>query len=641
MSFLTPLALIGTLLAIPIVLLYMLRLRRREVVVSTTFLWQQIVRDNEANTPWQRLRRNILLLLQLIILAFMVLALARPFITVPAVSTGQIELLLDASASMNAVDMPDGVTRFEEAKRQALSIVDTLSPNDTMTIIRVADVPEVIAPSTNNPVVLRQAINDAQPSHAEADWVAALTLASADAIDKTDFNMVIIGDGGLGDASGLPGVPGEVRYIPIGRSDNNLAITALATRALPGQPPELFAQIANYGAQDADVIFDLRVDGQLFSADRYTIPAQTSLPIVSAALPEGFVILQAGLTLPADSAVPDFLVDDNIAWAVSSGSGLRRALLMTEGNLFLEQVLRSLPSVQAFKGDVTRPLPNQQYDLYILDGWLPTDGVLPDADLLLINPPRSTALFTLGAETEHTGDIQVLRNDPRMTFVDFGDVNILKFRPVAGGDWADELVTAEGGALLLAGEIDGRQVVIITFDIHDSDLPLQITWPVLMSNLVEWFNPRAAISAPEGLSVGGSLPIRLPFDATDVRITLPDGSTRDLVVDRSTLVFADAEQPGIYTAEIRAGDEIIQAAPFAVNLFAPDESNIAPRNSITLSGDVITPSAREEVGQQEFWPWLALLALLILLIEWYVYQRRVQVRTLFKPLVARPKGIGA
>ncbi|MBZ0279863.1 MAG: BatA and WFA domain-containing protein [Anaerolineae bacterium] len=641
MSFLTPLALIGALLAIPIVLLYMLRLRRREVVVSTTFLWQQIVRDNEANTPWQRLRRNILLLLQLIILAFMVLALARPFITVPAVSTGQIELLLDASASMNAVDMPDGVTRFEEAKRQALSIVDTLSPNDTMTIIRVADVPEVIAPSTNNPVVLRQAINDAQPSHAEADWVAALTLASADAIDKTDFNMVIIGDGGLGDASGLPGVPGEVRYIPIGRSDNNLAITALATRALPGQPPELFAQIANYGAQDADVIFDLRVDGQLFSADRYTIPAQASLPIVSAALPEGFVILQAGLTLPADSAVPDFLVDDNIAWAVSSGSGLRRALLMTEGNLFLEQVLRSLPSVQAFKGDVTRPLPNQQYDLYILDGWLPTDGVLPDADLLLINPPRSTALFTLGAETERTGDIQVLRNDPRMTFVDFGDVNILKFRPVAGGDWADELVTAEGGALLLAGEIDGRQVVIITFDIHDSDLPLQITWPVLMSNLVEWFNPRAAISAPEGLSVGGSLPIRLPFEATDVRITLPDGSTRDLVVDRSTLVFADAEQPGIYTAEIRAGDEIIQAAPFAVNLFAPDESNIAPRNSITLSGDVITPSAREEVGQQEFWPWLALLALLILLIEWYVYQRRVQVRTLFKPLVARPKGIGA
>ena len=139
MSFLTPLALLGALLAIPIILLYMLRLRRREVVVSSTFLWQQIVRDSEANTPWQRLRRNLLLLLQLIILAFIILALARPFIIVPAVSTGQIELLLDASASMNATDMTGGETRFEEAKKQALSIIDTLSANDTMTIIRVAN----------------------------------------------------------------------------------------------------------------------------------------------------------------------------------------------------------------------------------------------------------------------------------------------------------------------------------------------------------------------------------------------------------------------------------------------------------------------------------------------------------------------
>ncbi|HLU10946.1 MAG TPA: BatA domain-containing protein, partial [Oceanobacillus sp.] len=102
MSFLAPLAFLGALLAIPIILLYMLRLRRREVVVSSTFLWQQILRDREANTPWQRLRRNLLLFLQLLILAALVLGLARPYVIVPAVSAGQIAVLLDASASMNA-----------------------------------------------------------------------------------------------------------------------------------------------------------------------------------------------------------------------------------------------------------------------------------------------------------------------------------------------------------------------------------------------------------------------------------------------------------------------------------------------------------------------------------------------------------
>lgn len=636
MAFLTPIALLGGLLAIPIVLLYMLRLRRREVMVSSTFLWQQIVRDNEANTPWQRLRRNLLLLLQLIILALLVLALARPFITVPAVSTGKIELLLDASASMQATDMADGSSRFEEAKRQALGIIDTMGQNDTMTIIRVADVPEVIAATTRDPILLRAAINNATASNAEADWVGALTLASADAINVSDFNMIVISDGGLGDASGLPGVPGKVEYIPIGQANENLAITALATRALPGQPPQLFAQVTNHGSQDAPIIFDLRVDGDLYSAERYLVAAGSSLPIVSASLPENFSILQAGLTPPSDSQVPDYLATDNTAWTISSGSGTRRALLMSESNLFLEQVLRSVQSIEAFKGDITRPLPTTSYDLYILDGWLPADGLLPDGDLLIINPPASTSLFTVGADQEPGSTINVQPNDPRTTFVDFTDVNILKFKALSGVDWADALVTTDTGALLLAGEQDGRQIAIMTFDIHDSDLPLQITWPILMANLLEWFTPSSIISAPNGLQVGGSLPIRPPFDATAVRVTLPDGSTSDLPIDRETVVFADTQETGIYTIDILKGTDIIQSAPFAVNLFAINESNITPQATISLSGNTIAAATRDEVGQQEFWPWVALLALAVLMIEWLVYQRRMQARTIFQPIFRQP-----
>src|SRR5690606_17408304 len=140
----------------------------------------------------------------------------------------------------------------------------------------------------------RSAIINAEPSQAEADWVAALTLASADAINTNNFNMVIISDGGLGDASGLPGVPGSIQYIPVGESAENLAISALATHALPGETPELFAQVTNYGGQDADVIFDIRVDGELFSAARYTIPAGSNFPIVTTTLPDTSKTIQAG-----------------------------------------------------------------------------------------------------------------------------------------------------------------------------------------------------------------------------------------------------------------------------------------------------------------------------------------------------------
>ncbi|MBI3762710.1 MAG: BatA domain-containing protein [Chloroflexi bacterium] len=79
----SPLALALSLLAAPIIILYMLKLRRREVEVSSTMLWSLLLRDREANSPWQKLKRNLLLLLQLLLLLLLVVALARPFIPVP------------------------------------------------------------------------------------------------------------------------------------------------------------------------------------------------------------------------------------------------------------------------------------------------------------------------------------------------------------------------------------------------------------------------------------------------------------------------------------------------------------------------------------------------------------------------------
>ncbi|MEZ4667181.1 MAG: BatA and WFA domain-containing protein [Anaerolineae bacterium] len=637
MAFLTPLAFLGGLLIVPIVLLYMLRLRRQEVMVSTAFLWQQIVRDSEANTPWQRLRRNILLLLQIIILTLLVLALARPYIIVPAVSTGQIELLLDASASMNATDMPGGGTRFDEAKRQALGIIDTLNSSDTVTIIRVATVPEVIAPATTDANTLRAAITSAQPSQGAADWVAALTLASADAINARDFNLVIIGDGGLGNAQGLPGVPGKVQYIPVGQSGENQAITALATRALPGKVTELFAQITNYGRQAANVIFAVRIDGDLFSANRYTVPAGNSLPVISTQLPENFSTLEATITTSTSSSTPDYLPIDNQAWAISGNSGSQRALLLSNNNLFLDQVLRSLPSINSYRGDITRPLPNETYDLYILDSWLPVDGHLPNGDLLFVNPPRSTAYFTVGSETTDTGNIQIQADDPRMAFVDFANVNILKFRTLSNVQWADSLIQADGGPLLLMGERDGRQIGILTFDIHDSDLPLQITWPILMANMLEWFTPQDLVASTEGLKVGQSLSIRPPFEATNLQIILPDNQVKDLPIERQTIVFADTAQTGIYRVNVRNGEQTIETSAFAVNLFAPEESTLEPRPTISLSGNIVTAAVHDEIGQQEFWPLAVLLGLLVLMIEWIVYQRRMRTRTILRPIINRQR----
>lgn len=630
MQFLTPLAFLGALIAVPIILLYMLRLRRREVMISSTFLWQQILQDREANTPWQRLRRNLLLILQLIILALLILALARPFITVPTLSAGQTALLLDASASMNAVDLIDQGTRFEEAKRRALEVVDTLGSGSVMTIIKVGAAPQILTPYTSDREVLRAAINDAQVELGNGDWLTAMTLAAEGGRGVEDFSVVMIGDGGLTEADNLPAIsiPGDVRFIQVGQSDQNVAITALASRAVPGQPPQLFAQLTNYGSADAEVVFSLRVDEEPVPlvSERYTIPANGSRQIVSTeALTQTFSTLQAEVTLSVNSAGNDYLEVDNSAWSVSRETGERTVLLVTEGNLFLEQVLRSLSGLEVFRADVNRPLPTTQYDLYIFDNYLP--AVLPDADMFIINPPGSNELLTIGAEREEVGEIELVSGDERLAFVDFGNVNILKFREIQSTGWAEALITVDGLPLLLAGENAGREIAVLAFDLSNSDLPLQITFPVLISNLLEWFTPGNVLVSTGTLNVGDSVMIQPPLEAEAVRVTAPDGREQTLPVERNTLVYTETFSPGIYTLEVLAGGEVIRTQVFAINLFSPAESDITPRE-VSIGGTAVTGEAREELGQREFWSLVALLALLVLLIEWYAYHRQLRIPTI-------------
>ena len=131
MSLLAPLGLLFGLLALPILLLYMLKLRRREVAVSSTLLWLALLRDRQANAPWQRIKRNLLLFLQLLILTGLVVGLARPALKVPSVARGSVVVLLDASASMAAQDVQPN--RFEAARQVVRSLIDGLSGNAQMT----------------------------------------------------------------------------------------------------------------------------------------------------------------------------------------------------------------------------------------------------------------------------------------------------------------------------------------------------------------------------------------------------------------------------------------------------------------------------------------------------------------------------
>lgn len=624
MSLLTPVALALSALALPILMLYMLRLRRIEMPISSTFLWRQLVRDREANAPWQRLRFSWLLVLQLLVLLALVLALARPFVEISTISTGRLVLLLDASASMEATDVSP--SRFARAREIALELVDTLGPDDTMTVIRVGAVPEVLAAASRDKVVLRQAIRDAAPSDSSADWEAALTLAAAGAVGVSDLKVVIISDGGL--PPNLPPVPGQVRYVTVGERGDNLAISALAVASLPGSAPQLFARLSNYGDEPAEAILDVRLDGSnvLYTARRYTVPAQGTVDIFDIELPPEFGALAAQLTFPARAPEHDFLRADNRAVAVRERAGAGRVLLVSDGNLFLEQIFRSLRGVALYQVMSVDELPSQPFDLYVFDRTLPR--TLPEGDLLLIDPPAGTAFFQVGAAYTPAGAIAVNTNDARMRNlgVYLPQARVARLRALSDIGWATVLAEVDGLPLIVAGEVGTRQVAILPFDVRypNTDMVLQPAWPILMAELTSWFSPPRITDASASLPPGAPVTVRFLGDADTAVIRRPDGSSVALQAEASTTVFADTLLPGLYTVTLRHEGSVLAEEQFAVNLFDPAESQIAPRTRITVGTTEVSQNARQETGRREFWPWVVGIGLVLLVLEWIVHQRSLR-----------------
>jgi hypothetical protein len=636
-SFLAPIALIGLVLAVPIVLMYMLRLRRREQIISSTFLWRQVLQDQEANTPWQRLRRNLLLFLQLLILALLVLALMRPFVSVPALSAARVAFVLDASASMAATDGGDGQTRFEAARAQAQALLDTLSGDTEITVIRAAARPELLTPYTTDRNAVRNALQQARVGAGEADWLAALTLAGAGAQDQPDFAVVLFTDGGLTETASFDAslIQGRVSVVPVGTASENIAISALSVRALPGGQPQLFAELTNTGVVDAEVVFILRanVDALPLVSERYSVPAGTSLPIVSnAPLPDDVRVLTANISPSVSSASRDLLPLDNTASVVLREDTAINILLVSEGNLFLEQVLSLLPGVRAFRASPSNALPAQPFDVIVFDRTLPER--LPTApDLLFIAPPTDLAGWFTVAESPTTGSSLRTTDDPRTAFVDVSTVSVLSYRALDSIAWAQPLITTEDGVpLVVAGERGGQQAAVFAFALSESDLPLNIAFPILMTNLIDSFKPASMADDGTGQAERPH-PLRPPLDADTLRVTLPDGSVRELPVLGREMTFAETDQLGVYTVEAIRQGQPTQSESFAVNLFSPSESDIAPR-SASLGGQPLQTNAADEQQPLELWPWVALLALAILLLEWEQYHRRQRLPT---PPAKRPK----
>ncbi|HEX9105584.1 MAG TPA: BatA and WFA domain-containing protein, partial [Longimicrobiales bacterium] len=520
MNFLAPGAFFLGLLLPVIIALYLLKLRRTEREVSSVYLWRRMVRDLEANAPWQKLRPNLLMILQLLFLLAMILALARPFSWSEGLSGEAAILIIDSSASMSATDTAP--SRLEAAKARARQLVDELPSTARATIIEAGREAAVRLSSSRDRRQAHLAIDAIQPGTGGSDLTVALELASAIAARQPGTEIVVLSDGRVALPARLA-LKGHLRYLPVGTSGENAAISQLNLEDRPGGRLAAFVQVSNYGAAPVQRRVSLYTGGQLFNVYDLSVPAGGARSGVVEDLPAGVQRVEARL----DGS--DILSLDDRAAAVRPLSRAVKVALVTGGNVFLETALKLLQGVE-----VTRVNPEDvnmtwQADLTIFDGVAPAEGKLPAGNLLFIAPPRGTDLFTVSGLAQTPTSRAVDASDPLLENISLAGVSVLDSVRVALPDWGLPVVTGDlpGGTtpLLFRGETSGRRVAVLAFDLHHSDLPLQTAFPLLFANLASWLAPGQGSEIPARAAPGELVSFRLPDGAETAAVRRPDGTT--------------------------------------------------------------------------------------------------------------------
>jgi len=555
MSFLSPLALLG-LLFVPVVLaMYLLKLRRDEQVVPSTLLWKRLLTDVEANAPWQRLRRSLLLLLQLLLVALLALLAARPFLERPAGLAGDVVVVIDTSASMGATDVPPN--RLTEAKAQVIEKLKDLPANGTVSVIAAGRTARVVVNGTTDLGRVRAAIDGIAVEAATGDLGDALNLADALAARAGDAEILVATDAALA-ITPTNRLNHKVSVLQVGRERKNQAIVALAVRpASSGVTRSVFLSIANLDIEPARRQLEVWADGVLIEAkDLAQLEPQTRTEVVIDDIPQGVTVIEARLTAGTVGGADDALEIDDRAWAVVPPDRRRDILIVGEGDPYLENALLFLPNVNLFTvkpadfpAKAVRP-DGSRWDLIVFEGTAPKNVELASA-VLLIAPLATSAFGEVTGTLTDPGIGTLSPDEPILKFIDLTTVHIGRATKLETPTWARTVIPGPAGApLLYVGETEGKRAGVLAFLPRNSDLPLQVAFPLLMANLTgELFGGSAAPTS--ALAPGDPVTLPMPAGATSIVVTRPDGSTVDLVpatAGAASVAFSQTDQLGIYTA---------------------------------------------------------------------------------------------
>jgi hypothetical protein len=643
LTLLAPLGLLG-LIGIPLVILYHMRHTTPFVRdVPTLRFWRQAMQDEFRHERFRRPPLSLLLVLQLLLVAAIALALARPAASralgglSSRTEPQHLILLLDGSTSMSATDTPTGQTRYQVARDLTLDRLETLREGDVATLVLMGTHPITLEATDAASIrALRERLSGLPQPGGRVDLNAALELASNLLLPNLTDRIVLYSDAALvADQTVVEATGATIELERVGEPDApNVAITDIATRgsaANPGQQ-QIFVHLRNFDDEPATVTLTITADGFEVSSEEIVLDPEGGRD-VSHDLPAGAA--NASATIDASDPLAE---DDTAATVLIQGASAgRRILLVSDAPSAIQRALSVLPgaTVEVLSAtDASDPRLSAGFDLVVYEG-APPAGAPPRAPILFVNQPEGGLLVTGGVMANPTA-VSVRPRDPLLAGVELGGVTFGQTVVHELDSTMTEVVGAEAGPLVYRGRVPGTNepMLVFTFDLAQSNLPGRVAFPILVANAVNELVPNPL---PAAVPLGDPLVFRPHAGVVTVEVTSPTDEVSELPVQATAndspqeagggdsrlqeVVFGGTGAAGAYrVAELDASGEIVGEGVFTVNAGHERESDLRATEDLdqTLARARSSDASESVVAREGFWPFLALVAFVVLLIEWLV-----------------------
>lgn len=639
-------------LAIPlIVLMYLLKRRYTEMLVPSHLLWERVLQTIEANRPWQKLRNTLLLWLQLLVALLLVFALMLPFVQVEGKVTGHQIIIADTSASMSSLwrtdsdgvrDIRDSFTRLDRMKEQLADYIKSFDSGSELSLIVIGNEPEVLLSREKDRDVWKKAIGDLNISYGKSAYRETLSLAAAMTRGDPDTNVVLFTDSGWKEAAGDMSFENPLQVVNVGGGmSSNAAIQQFGIRSDSEGSGTAIVTVLSEMEHRTEITLNLYGDDNLLSTT--TISLQPGMKeTVTFGQVEPYDLYRVALDVRDDYAA------DNEAFAFREHEEPLNILYLSQGNLFMEKALQvtgaHVTKLVTKQPDVTRtdgttedspPVPEQRPDVIIIEGAAPDYVSEKDWAQLLSETP----VWTIGGDGKKVApdrwEMKTVLH-PVTRYLSVTDPPAGAFIDQSIPAWGKVIMDVGGTSAAYAGLENGLPRLVFLFELEDGDWTLRPEFPILVNNAVSWLN--AGRSAGLGRITAGE-PIEVPVaaEAVSAQWVPVEGYVSEVEAESIALDEREGriitEQtgpsiPGLWRLDMFGAEKQVLSsyyldvsADHAESLQGgeawPIVSGQNPGQNQGVSPAVNGPSPMN----YSLVPWIALLALIVILVEWGVYQR--------------------